>query len=154
MTFATVALLALAAMMALYMLVGARTKELPNAEGGLGDLERYLAALLDAPKQSAFLIIEVGEADDFLQFAKAKDSLIVNFPLASRRQQDRRDAVETAARGLGLRECAERRHKGALDYDLGNAPKEIATRVGTLLVEGLGAELDRPLRFKWHQVEP
>jgi hypothetical protein len=66
-------------------------------------LDAQIAYLLSAPPDIAFLVIAVnGSADDFVQFAAHDESVLIDFPLITKRQQKHEPRIRAALESLGL----------------------------------------------------
>jgi hypothetical protein len=66
-------------------------------------LAAQIARMLSAPPDIAFLVIDVnGSGEDFVQFAANEPSVLIDFPLITKRQQEREPRVYAACASLGL----------------------------------------------------
>jgi hypothetical protein len=59
--------------------------------------------MLSAPPGVAFLVIDVNDSgEDFVQFAANEESVLIDFPLITKRQQEREARVRLVCASLGL----------------------------------------------------
>ena len=66
-------------------------------------IDAQIAYLLREPPDIAFLVIAVnGSEDDFVQFAAGEQSVLIDFPLITKRQQERESRVRAACQSLGF----------------------------------------------------
>ena len=66
-------------------------------------IDAQIAYLLSEPPDIAFLVIAInGSEDDFVQFATNEESVLIDFPLLTMRQQQRESRILAACQSLGF----------------------------------------------------
>jgi hypothetical protein len=122
----------------------------PGESSGLAEQIEYL---LSAPPDIAFLVIAINDSgDDFVQFATNEQSVLVDFPLITKRQQQRETRIHAACASLGLEPSVTIGPNDARYLNC-NAPRDaqVLTNVARVLLKEVYGVIDESkLAFQTH----
>jgi len=115
-----------------------------------GQLQTAISQLLSTDASDAFLIVWIGDTEDFVQFAAVPGTVQLDFPLVTARQKQLRTAVVEACRAVGLTETINQGTDGSefLDYDISGSSQSIAETIREVLNRVFGVSADEDLLFE------
>ena len=122
-----------------------------TAVGTFDDLPRYLLALQQSKEPYAFLVVTVSGTEDFLQFMYEDDTLIIDFPLATPRQQGLESAFRSAlvAHNLEPIDLTTSTGQRILDAKLPLSNSQAADVIYQLFSAIYGTSQSAELIFNW-----
>jgi hypothetical protein len=120
--------------------------------GDLRDLPDYFVALRNARSADAFLVLEVQQTGDFLQFTASSSLIELDMPLITQRQRDLEPMFRAAAHGLGLvvRVTAGSDGSQFLDIDLHGSTLDAADVASEFIVRLFDIKRDAAIRVLCH----
>ena len=119
-------------------------------------MQSFLDSLRRSGRLDAYLIIQVRDTPDFLQFCAAYGRMEIDLPQITARQEALAPALRqvAAAHGLSVRESVGSNGGRFLDVDVGAADPNTAHVVRQLLADLFGVGEDTPLEFTCHRCGP
>jgi len=117
--------------------------------GVRGDMVLAIAGLMDSTDKRSFLIVEIANTKDFIQFSGSTDVVQMDFPLVTQRQKDLRSDIEKACSELGLDLELTPGSTGEefLDYNLKGSSESISNTIRQVLERVHGVTGNEQLLF-------
>jgi hypothetical protein len=114
------------------------------------DIHMHLQKLIRATDPAAFLIIEVSETGDFLQFSEHDGVVQMDFPLITTRQKQREETLATVCSQMGLTLEKTKGSDGSefMDYNLTGDASSISSTVQKVFQQVFDVSGDQALVFK------
>jgi hypothetical protein len=115
-----------------------KAAEIPKIHGSLKDIESHISKLMNTDKDYAFLIIEISGTDNFIQFSGDNESVQLDFPLATDRQENLESKFKQVAKQHNLDVVKSNGTDGMrfLDINMHGSPSEVA-KASISFMEGL-----------------
>ena len=119
-------------------------------QGGFDDIPSFFQKLMHAQTHNAFLIIQVTDSPDFLQFTAGDEILQMDYPLITDDQKRNARQLSSVCERLGL---PSRKNTGTdgsefLDFDITGTPEEMSLIVQKVFESVFGVSKDQQLTFK------
>ncbi len=124
--------------------------EISKYMGKLEDIEENIKKLMAGNNAHGFLVIEVVETEDFIQFSGNDKGVQLDFPLVTKRQKELEIQFRECAKELNLQVIENKGTDGAifLDIDLNGSPIEIAKAVKGMMTKIFGVGQNSALQFQ------
>ena len=124
--------------------------EIQKSQGKLEDIENHINKLMGTNNDRAFLIVEVSNSDDFIQFSGDDKRVQLDFPLVTDRQKDLEKKFRQVAKKRDLEVFDNKGSDGTrfLDIDINGSPSEVAKVIVGVMKEVFGVEKNTGIEFQ------